>query len=77
MTITELWKKCMPGIKKKPCLSFDVAKNLIIAMDINCWLHGLCSKPQNALMMTCDPPYPPNDLTKILENGMNQWINET
>ena len=34
---------------------------------MNCWSHGLCSKPQNTLMMTCDPPCPPNDLIKMLD----------
>ena len=48
-------------------MSFDVAKNLTVTIDVNCWLHGLCSKPQDALMMTCDPSCPPNDLMKTLD----------
>ena len=68
MTITELWKKCTPCAKAKPPVSFQLAKNKIIAVDINCWLHGLCSKPQNALLITCDPPCPPIDVARMLNN---------
>ena len=58
----------MPGVKQKPAVKFDVSCGKIIAIDFNCWFHGLCSKPQNALCIACHPPYPPTDLLNTLSS---------
>ena len=52
MTIQQLWEKGIPGVKKKPPVSFEFAKDQNVAIDINCWLHGLCSKQSNASLQT-------------------------
>ena len=67
MTSKQLWDKCIPGVKQKSPVSFEFAKKQNIAIDINCFLHGLCFKQPNALLMTFVPPYSPNDVIITLE----------
>ena len=52
-------KKGVPGAEEKIPASFESATNQTIDIDANYWPHRLCSKPQNALMITYDPPPPP------------------
>ena len=51
MAIKYLWKQCIPSVKEKPKVSFELARNETVAIDINFWFHALMSKPQNALSM--------------------------
>ena len=67
MTIKQLWECWIPGVKSNPTVSFDVASGQDIAIDFNCWLHGSCSQPLNALCIVNDPPYPPTDIVKTIE----------
>ena len=56
----------MPGVKNKAPIKFETSSGQNIAADVNCWFHRLCSQPQNALAITCDPMCPPIDLINTL-----------
>ena len=68
MTIKQLWECWIPSVKSNPIVSFDVASWQVIAINFNCWLHGSCSQPLNALHIVNDSPYPPTDIIKTIES---------
>ena len=74
MTIKHLWDEAMPGVKRKPTVSFNVAKNKRIAIDVNCWLCGSCTKTPNAMSLTFAPPCTPTDLINILSSWNNALL---
>ena len=66
MRINQLWTHCLPGVKKKPSIKFNTVKGKTLAIDISGWLHQLCSST-NALLLTCAPKHPPNDVIATLK----------
>ena len=68
MTMNQLWKQAMPGVKKKSPVKFDSASDQRIAVDFNCWFCGSRTKPQNALPLNYDPSHPPLELIKTLSS---------
>ena len=68
MTIDELWSKCIPGVKNKSAISFEMLRGKRLAVDISLILHQLCSRGANALMLTCTPSYFPSDIIDTLSS---------
>ena len=70
MMINELWTKCFPGVKAKQKVKFESCKGEKVAVDISSWLHQLCSRAQNAALITCSLLYPPNGV--VIET-LSSW----
>jgi hypothetical protein len=68
MTVKELWKHCLKGIKKKATILLKNVPEGRIGVDISVWLHILCSIDDVVLTMLSSPAYAPDNVLRCLKN---------
>ena len=66
MTIKNLWKNCIPSVKEKPKVSFDLARNETIGIDINFGCMHWCQSHKRICPCAVSPlVHRPTQLTRF------------